>query len=261
MKILYAVSEAFPFVRSTSLGDVACAFPKTVKELGTDIHVIMPLYDVIPEEFREQMDLVLNFTLDLGLETLYCGLYKMICNGVCFYFVENNTYFMRGKPYGCEDDDIRFAFFSKAVCESIRHLGWFPDVVHCNDWQTALVPFYLKDGMLRHPGMRKIRTVYTIHNGESQGNFSYHTLTDVFGLSGFLFSEGTLELDGKVNLMKGAIAVSDVVTTVSLPGLNGDVQSDVIAANGSVHTFDTKKDYSWKELAGAYISMYERILK
>ena len=261
MKVLYAVSEAYPFVKNTGLGEVACAFPKSVKELGTDIHVIMPLYDVIPEAYREQMELVMNFTLKLGLETLYCGLYKLIYDGVCFYFVENDTYFRRGRLYGCEDDDIRFAFFSKAVCESIRHLGWFPDVVHCNDWQTALVPFYLKDGMLRYPGMRRIRTVYTIHNGDSQGNFSYHTLTDVFGLSGFPFAEGTLELDGNVNLMKGAIAVSDVVTTVTASGVDGDVQSEVIAAHGSLWSFDTGKDYSWRELAGGYISMYEQLLK
>lgn len=261
MKILYAVSESVPFVKNNSLADVACAFPETVKELGTDIHVIMPLYDVIQKKYRDQMELVMNFTLELGLETLYCGLYKLICNGVCYYFVENNTYFMRGRLYGCRDDDIRFAFFSKAVCESIRHLGWFPDVVHCNDWQTALVPFYLRNAQMRYPGLRKTRTIFTIHNEAFQGNFSYHTLTDVFGLSGVLFSEGTLELDGKVNLMKGAIAVSDVVTSVTPSDSEHLVVSEVIAANGSVHTSDTRKDVSWDELAREYISMYHQLVK
>lgn len=215
MKILYAVSEAYPFAKDGGLGDVAYGFPQKVKELGADIHVIMPLYDLIPRQFRDEMELVTNFTLKLGFQTLYCGLYCLIYQGVAYYFVENDNYFARGRIYGCDDDDARFAFFSMAVCESMGHLGWFPDVVHCNDWQTALIPFYLKQRQLSHPDKRPIRTVFTIHNVEYQGDFSYETLTDVFGLAGVLFSEGTMELDGKVNLMKGAVEVADCVTTVS----------------------------------------------
>lgn len=215
MKILYAVSEAYPFAKDGGLGDVAYGFPQKVKELGVDIHVIMPLYDLIPRQYRDQMELVTNFTLDLGMQTLYCGLYCLIYQGVAYYFVENDIYFARGKIYGCEDDDARFAFFSMAVCQSMHYLGWFPDVVHCNDWQTALIPFYLRQYQLLHPESRAIRTLFTIHNVEYQGDFSYETLTDVFGLSGVLFSEGTMELDGKVNLMKGAVEVADCVTTVS----------------------------------------------
>lgn len=215
MKILYAVSEAYPFAKDGGLGDVAYGFPQKVKEMGMDIHVIMPLYDLVPQEYRDQMTLVTNFTLNLGFQTLYCGLYCLIYQGVAYYFVENDNYFARGRIYGCKDDDARFAFFSMAVCESMGHLGWFPDVVHCNDWQTALIPFYLRQRQLSNPDNRPIRTVFTIHNVEYQGDFDYHTLTDVFGLSGVLFSEGTMELDGKVNLMKGAVEVADCVTTVS----------------------------------------------
>lgn len=238
MNILYAVSEAFPFAKDGGLGDVAYAFPQTVRTMGQDIRVMMPLYDTIPKKYRDQMELITNFTLDVAIQPLYCGLYRLELRGVIYYFVENDVYFMRGKLYGCHDDGARFAFFSKAVCESIRYLDWMPDIVHCNDWQTALVLFYLRDKRLKNPALRPIRTVFTIHNVEYQGDFSYQTLTDVFGLSGVLFSQGILELDGDVNLMKGAIEIADCVTTVSpsyarelgAPDASGQL-SQVIAAH------------------------------
>lgn len=238
MNILYAVSEAFPFAKDGGLGDVAYAFPQTVRNMGQDIRVVMPLYDTIPTHYREQMELISNFTLNVSFQTLYCGLYRLELRGVTVYFVENDVYFMRGQLYGCRDDDARFAFFSKAVVESIRYMDWTPDVVHCNDWQTALVLFYLRDKQMKNPVLRPIHTVFTIHNVEYQGNFSYQTLTDVFGLSGVLFSQGTLELDGKVNLMKGAIEIADRVTTVSpayarelmAPDASGNL-AEVIAAH------------------------------
>ena len=238
MNILYAVSEAFPFAKDGGLGDVAYAFPQTVRTMGQDIRVMMPLYDTVPQKYRDQMVLMTNFTLDVAIQPLYCGLYRLELRGVTYYFVENDVYFMRGKLYGCHDDGARFAFFSKAVCESIRYLDWMPDIVHCNDWQTALVLFYLRDKRLKNPALRPIRTVFTIHNVEYQGDFSYQTLTDVFGLSGVLFSQGILELDGEVNLMKGAIEIADCVTTVSpsyakelgAPDASGQL-SQVIAAH------------------------------
>ena len=238
MNILYAVSEAFPFAKDGGLGDVAYAFPQTVRTMGQDIRVMMPLYDTIPQKYRDQMELITNSTLDVAIQPLYCGLYQLELRGVIYYFVENDVYFMRGKLYGCHDDGARFAFFSKAVCESIRYLDWMPDIVHCNDWQTALVLFYLRDKRLKNPALRPIRTVFTIHNVEYQGDFSYQTLTDVFGLSGVLFSQGILELDGDVNLMKGAIEIADCVTTVSpsyakelgAPDASGQL-SQVIAAH------------------------------
>lgn len=238
MNILYAVSEAFPFAKDGGLGDVAYAFPQTVRNMGQDIRVMMPLYDTIPQKYRDRMELMTNFTLNVAIQPLYCGLYRLELRGVTYYFVENDVYFMRGKLYGCHDDGARFAFFSKAVCESIRFLDWTPDIVHCNDWQTALVLFYLRDKVLKNPALRPIRTVFTIHNVEYQGDFSYQTLTDVFGLSGVLFSQGILELDGDVNLMKGAIEIADCVTTVSpsyagelaAPDASGQL-SQVIAAH------------------------------
>ena len=173
------------------------------------------MYDIIPAEYRDRMELVENFTLELGLQTLYCGLYQLEYQGVTWYFVENDVFFRRGRLYGCADDDARFAFFCKAVCEALKRLDWVPEILHCNDWQTALIPFYLENERLQHPRLQRVRTMFTIHNAEFQGDFSYHTLTDVFGLSGVLFSEGTVELDGSVNLVKGAIEKADCITTVS----------------------------------------------
>ena len=215
MDILYTVSEAYPYAKNGGLGDVAGSYPKALAKKGVDIRVILPLYDAVSEELHGQMELISNFTLQLSLETVYCGLHRLFADGVTWYFIENDYYFYRGKLYGFDDDDARFAFFSKAVCESLRHLGWRPDIIHCNDWQTALIPFYLQDYRLQHPEASLIRTMFTIHNVEYQGNFSYHTLTDTFGLSGALFAEGTVELDGSVNLMKGAIEIADCLTTVS----------------------------------------------
>ena len=219
MKVLFAVSEAFPFVKTGGVGDVAFALPQELIHQGVDVRVILPLYDVIPEHYRDRMELLTNFTFKLSYHTMYCGLYRLEYAGVHFYFIENDTYFMRGALGGFVDDDVRSAFLCRAVCESIRYMhdemDWTPDIVHCNDWETGLIPFYLRDSSMRHPERERIKTVFTIHNVEYQGSFSYHSLTDAFGLSGILFSEGTMELDGQVNLMKGAMEVSDLVTTVS----------------------------------------------
>ena len=216
MKVLYAVSEAYPFAKSGGLGEVAGEFPAAMKKLGVEIRGILPLLDTIPEHWRAEMELETIFTMELALETVTCGLYRLEHDGVTWYFVENDRVFgaSRNREIG---DDKRYAFFSKAVCESLRHLDWRPDIIHCNDWQTALVPIYLRDHLLSHPGKTPIRTVFTIHNVEFQGDFSYQTLTDVFGLSGILFAQGTMELEGDVNLMKGAIETADLLTTVS-PG-------------------------------------------
>ena len=168
MNILYAVSEAYPFAKNGGLGDVAGSYPVYLRQTGVDIRVILPMYDVIPAEYRDRMELVENFTLELGLQTLYCGLYQLVQQGVTWYFVENDVFFRRGKIYGCHDDDARFAFFSKAVCESLKHLDWVPDIIHCNDWQTALVLFYLENDRLQCPQLKDIRTMFTIHNVEYQ---------------------------------------------------------------------------------------------
>lgn len=140
MNILYAVSEAYPFAKNGGLGDVAGSYPVAMAQKNVDIRVILPLYDTIPEEYRSRMELVSNFTVQLALEMAYCGLYQLSCNGVVWYFVENEYYFHRGRLYGCEDDDARFAFFSKAVCASLRYLDWCPEGDPQQRLATALFP-------------------------------------------------------------------------------------------------------------------------
>ncbi len=215
MKVLYVVSEAFPFAKYGGLGEVAGEYPKAMAAQNVDVRVVMPLYQGISDVYREQMEFMISYPVNLALETAFCGLYKMEYEGVIWYFIENERCFGRDMLYGYPDDDMRFAFFSKAVCAMLRYLDWRPELIHCNDWQTALVPFYLRDYYAQNQSFRPIKTVFTIHNVEFQGDFSYETLTDVFGLSGILFAEGTLELDGNVNLMKGAIETADCLTTVS----------------------------------------------
>ncbi len=216
MKVLYVVTEAFPFAKEGGLGEVAGEFPEALARRGVDIRAVMPLYDGISDQYREKMEFLISYPVQLALETAYCGLYRLRMRDVWWYFIENDRCFGRGKLYGFADDDMRFAFFSKAVCIGLRYIDWRPEIIHCNDWQTALVPFYLRDYYTQNPMTAKpIKTVFTIHNVEFQGNFSFHTLTDVFGLSGILFAEGTMELEGSVNLMKGAIETADRLTTVS----------------------------------------------
>ena len=153
--------------------------------------------------------------VDLGWRHQYCGLFSLERDGVTWYFVDNEHYFCRGTLYGEFDDGERFAFFCKAVIDLLPSLDWMPDILHCNDWQTALVPIYLKDVCTRWEAVRRIRTVFTIHNIEYQGRYGEDTVDQLFGLDRGWYNDGTLQMDGDVNLMKGAMLVSDAVTTVS----------------------------------------------
>ncbi|MCL2002982.1 MAG: glycogen synthase GlgA [Oscillospiraceae bacterium] len=216
MKILYATSEAAPFAKVGGLGDVAGALPAALAGSSYGVRVIMPLYGSIPEEWRAKMKFIKYTYVPLAWRNLYCGLFELKKDGVTFYFVDNEFYFKRGEVYGHYDDGERYAFFSRAVAALLTELdGWVPDVVHCNDWQTALIPIYMRrlyDGV---PAIEAIRTVFTIHNIEYQGRFNRDILENVFGLPHTLFDGGTLEYMGGLNLMKGAIELSDRVTTVS----------------------------------------------
>ncbi len=213
MNILFAVSEAAPFVKTGGLADVAGSLPAALKLAGTDTRVILPLYSAINDEYRSKMEFLFYTYVDLGWRHQYCGLFRLKHEGVVFYFIDNEYYFKREGIYGSMDDGERFAFFSKAVVTVLPLLNFRPDLINCNDWQTALVPIYLN---LEPAGFyRGIKTVYTIHNIEYQGSFSFHTADDVFGLPKNLYEEGLLRYDDGVNLMKGAIYFADYVTTVS----------------------------------------------
>ena len=215
MRILYVTGEAFPFCKTGGLADVAGSLPPALAKNGDQVAVILPLYGQIGQQWRQQMTFRRYIYVDLGWRHEYCGLFSLESRGVTWYFVDNEHYFARPRLYGEFDDGERFAFFSKAVIDLLPSLDWMPDVLHCNDWQTALVPIYLKDVATRWPEVRRIRTVFTIHNIEYQGRFGSDTVDQLFGLDRGWYNDGTLQMDGDVNLMKGAMLMADAVTTVS----------------------------------------------
>ena len=187
----------------------------TMQRRGHNVAVMLPLYDTISKQWRRQMTFHRFIYVNLSWRHEYCGLFSLEYRGVTWYFVDNEHYFARGRLYGEGDDGERFGFFSRAVLDLLPLLDEMPQVIHCNDWQTALVPVYRQDLTGRWDALRGIRTVFTIHNIEYQGKFGANTVSDLFGLDRGWYDGGTLEMDGCVNLMKGAMLCADAVTTVS----------------------------------------------
>ncbi len=214
MKILYVTSEANPYAASGGLGDVLGALPITVAADNSDaeVSVILPLYGSMKDEFRKKLVKVTDISFNLAWRRTGASIYKIENKGVTYYFVENHYYFDRSTLYGEHDDGERFAFFSLAVIEFMIQTGNVPDILHANDWQSALAVIYLKTKFSCMSELRGIRTVYTIHNIEYQGKFGCDILGDVFALDGY---SNVVEYNGCINLMKGAISVSDYITTVS----------------------------------------------
>ncbi len=225
MKVLYVTSEAGPYAASGGLGDVMGALPLAVADRDAQItaEVILPLYDTVKEEYRKELELVADISFNLSWRKTGASIYKLSRGGVNYYFVENHYYFERGRLYGEFDDAERFAFFSRAVVEYILSSGNVPDVLHANDWQTAMTVVYLKTEYARIDVLSKIKTVYTIHNIEYQGKYDPYILGDIFGLD--TKYRGVLEYNGCLNLMKGAIVSSDFVTTVS-PNYRNELEHD-----------------------------------
>ncbi len=215
MKILFASPEVVPFIKTGGLADVAGSLPKTLAQEGHEVKVILPLYEGISEEWRVQMTFVKYFNVTLAWRQVYCGIFELEREGVTYWFVDNEYYFKRWQLYGHFDDCERYAYFSRAVIETPGQLDWSPDIIHCNDWQTALVPVYLLEEKYRIPQLAHAKSVFTIHNIEYQGRYSDQVLQDVLGLDRSYFNEGMLAYFGDVNLMKGAIMASNFVTTVS----------------------------------------------
>ncbi|MBO5101752.1 MAG: glycogen synthase [Clostridia bacterium] len=227
MKILYVTSEANPFAASGGLGDVMGALPITVaKEEGIKAEVIMPLYDTMKKEHRDSLTWVCDLSFKLSWRQTGATVYKTERLGVTYYFVENHYYFERGRLYGEFDDGERFAFFSRAVIEFILSYGEVPDVLHANDWQTALTVIYLKTEYKNIERFNGIKTVFTIHNIEYQGKYDPYILGDVFGLD-FKYRD-IVEYDGCINLLKGAIVTCDHLTTVS-PNYANELTHDFFA--------------------------------
>ena len=215
MKILFVASEATPYAASGGLGDVMGALPKSIVEDNptAEVGVVVPLYDTMKSEHREKLVKVADLKFRYSWRNTGATVYKLENSGVNYYFIENHYYFDRGRLYGEFDDAERFAFFSTAVIEFMRATGNVPDVLHANDWQTALTVVYLKTEYAHVPALRDIKTVYTIHNIEYQGKFDPYILGDVFALDRKYYH--LVEFDNCINLMKGAIVTSDYVTTVS----------------------------------------------
>ncbi|MDD3347710.1 glycogen synthase GlgA [Oscillibacter sp.] len=215
MKILYATSEAVPFCKTGGLADVAGSLPSAMAKQGAEVAVVLPLYRLVKERFGAELKFECFDYVDLAWRHTYCGLFSLEKDGVTWYFIDNEQYFDRPELYGYMDDGERFGFFSRAVVRMLPHMQFWPEVIHCNDWQTALVPIYLKDEGVREERLRSIRTALTIHNIEYQGRYGKETLGDLFGLDYGWAADGTLLMDGDVNLLKGAILCADAVNAVS----------------------------------------------
>lgn len=215
-RVLFAAFEAVPFIKTGGLGDVAGSLPAYIKNDEFDARVVLPLLDTIPEEYVSKMRFVEQYEVKLGWRSQYCGLFTLRKGGVTYYFIDNEYYFKRGSVYGHYDDAERVAFFSSAVLETIRHISknYAPDILHCNDWHTALVPVFLKELYGGEELFDHIKTVFTIHNLKFQGQYNMYLLSDVLGLHETP-AEGQLNHNDGVNFMQGAVIYSDAVTTVS----------------------------------------------
>ena len=259
-KVLFAAFEASPFIKTGGLGDVSGALPAHLKNDEFDARVILPLLSSIPEEYRSKMKYITNYEVPLGWRSQYCGLFTLRKGGVMYYFLDNEYYFRRSKVYGEFDDAERVAFFSKAVLETIRYIckNFRPDVIHCNDWHTALIPVYLRESYNGDPLYDPIKTVFTIHNLKFQGQYSKYVTGDVCGLGGTP-AEGQMIHDDAVNFLQGAVIYADAVTTVSPTyadeicgadrgeGLEGLFQSRRYKLSGIINgidrkSYDPKKD-------------------
>ena len=213
MKILFVASEARPFIASGGLADVAGSLPKALCDSGNECRVVIPLYKNIPQQFREKMEFVRNFNVPLAWRNQYCGVFKICHQGVVYYFLDNEYYFKRDNLYGYYDDAERFAFFSKASMEMLNYIDFDPDIVHANDWHTALVPVYLNTFYRSIPKYHDIKTVFTIHNIQYQGQYGMEIAWDVLGIPEY--QHPILEYNGCLNMMKAAIVQVNIVNTVS----------------------------------------------
>ena len=229
-KIVFLGTEAAPFIATGGLADVLGSLPKAIKKgFDYDVSVILPLYSAIKSEYRDKFKFITNFNVSVAWRWQYCGVYQYELNGVNFYFLDNEYYFKReGNIYGFYDDAERLAFFSRACLDTIVRLDIYPDILHCNDWQTASSIIYLKGMYYGDEKFSKTKTVFTIHNIEYQGSFVMDTFGDVFGFPESI--KQLVEFDGKVNLMKGAIEMSDIVNTVS-PTYANEIKEPFFAHN------------------------------
>ena len=215
MKVLFAASEAHPFIKTGGLGDVMGALPKSLIKLGIDTRVVIPKYKNIKDELKQKLQFVKWFTVPVGWRNQYCGVFQYEYNGVIYYFIDNEYYFNRDGLYGYFDDGERFAFFNRAVLEFIKEIDWQPDLINCNDWQTGMVPVLLNLEYKKDQFYSRIKTVFSIHNLLFKGSFSPKVLPELFGYDYMPLVNGSVELDGSVSFLKGGLNYCDQITTVS----------------------------------------------
>lgn len=253
MNVLFVIAEAYPFAKAGGLGDVGGSLPAALQNSKTNVRVIMPKYHSIPDELTANRKEVTRFTLDLAWRKLYCGIEEVSCQGIHYYFVDNEYYFGRERLYDYDDDGERYAFFCKAVLQSLTHLSFRPDILHCHDWHTALLPLYLQESYGHNPFYFGIKTVLTIHNLKHQGIFPGNYLEDVLGLTGHHEARRKLEFYDVLNYLKAGLLAADLLTTVSPTyaqeiqteyygeGLDGVLRCRQNELYGILNGIDTKK--------------------
>jgi len=217
LKVLFASAEVAPFSKSGGLGDISGMLPRALVHDGAQVAVITPKYGTIAQEYKEQMEHICDFYVPLSWRSVYCGIEKLKYNGLDIYFVDNEAYFKRDTLYGYFDDGERFAFFSKAICEAMLKVDELNvDILHCNDWHTAMAPVFLREFYMQAPQCQNVKTVFSVHNAMYQGQYSDKVLSDILGLAEVAAARDALYCAPQsINYMKGALIYSDYITTVS----------------------------------------------
>lgn len=214
--ILFVASESVPFMKTGGLADVVGSLPKCFDKRYFDVRVVLPKYLSMPWHFTEQLEFISYFYMDIGYKSKYVGVFKLVHDGITFYFIDNEAYFGGAKPYGDLKYDLeKFAFFSRAALSILPVVGFKPDIVHCHDWQTALVPIYMKDSFRAGDFYKDMKSIITIHNLKFQGVWDVETIQEDTGLSDYYFTIDKMRVKEDANMLKGGIAYADYVTTVS----------------------------------------------
>lgn len=215
-KVLYVASEAVPFIKTGGLADVVGSLPKCFPKEYFDVRVMIPRYTFMKQQFKDQMNYITNFYMDMNWRQQYVGIFEMEYDGVKFYFIDNEEHFGGDKPYyGMPQDLEKFAYFSKAALSALPVIDFRPDIIHCHDWQTGLVPVYLKERFQGSEFYRGIKSVMTIHNLKFQGVWNIDTIKGITGLSDYFFTPDKLEANNDANYLKGGLVYADAITTVS----------------------------------------------
>ncbi|RBW71375.1 glycogen synthase GlgA [Bacillus taeanensis] len=286
MNVLFAASEAVPFLKTGGLADVIGALPKELKKQGVKAQVILPKYENIPEQFKEKMIHKTSITVPVGWREQFCGIEYLEHEGITFYFIDNEYYFKRGDGvYGFYDDGERYAYFCRAVLEALPHLNEKPDIIHCHDWQTGMISVLMKAHYRNHPDYQGIKTMFTVHNLRYQGVFPKEILHDLLDLSELYFHADGLEFHGNVSFMKAGLVYSDIITTVSptyaeeikmpyygenldgllrkrsheLHGIVNGVDYDLYSPETDANLFSNYTKYSYEEKLVNKCALQERI--